>query len=49
VWYLDHREEPGGAAVVRFLMNTRTEHQMLYTRMIHRDGEWWVDIAATLG
>jgi uncharacterized protein YqcC (DUF446 family) len=47
-WYIDDSEQDDGSVLVRVLMNTQEEQRWLYTRMIQVDGEWMVDLAATL-
>ena len=47
VWYLDHTEANGTAAV-RVLMNTHQTCRTWLTRMVEQDGAWFVDLAATL-
>ena len=46
-WYVSLSEE-GETATVRVLMNTHLEHRMWRTRMVKRQGAWYVDVAATL-
>ena len=46
-WYLSHTEADG-AATVRVLMNNHSECRTWLTRMVRRDGAWFVDLPATL-
>ena len=46
-WYISHTEE-GATATVRVLMNTHQEQRVWPTRMVKRQGAWYVDVAATL-
>jgi len=46
-WYVGHAEE-NGTATVRVLMNNHLECRTWLTRMVQRDGKWFVDLPATL-
>jgi uncharacterized protein YqcC (DUF446 family) len=46
-WYVNHTEG-NGTATVRVLMNNHSECRMWLTRMVQRDGAWFVDLPGTL-
>jgi hypothetical protein len=46
-WYVSHTEDKG-TAIVRVLMNTHLHSRTWLTRMIQRNGAWFVDLPAIL-